>query len=217
MERIVCGGDRVLRLALVIGFLNLQVFALAGESGIVNYRRYTPFFASSGQPSAEQLEWIARQGIERVIYLAYTDNESAIPAEDRIVTGLGMRYVHVPIDFENPTVGDFNLFTRLMQQQPIENTLVHCQVNFRAATFSFLYRVIYLKVPMAEAKVALDSVWEPTPVWFEFIKVVLHDHGMSLECDGCDWGVNEFHQGHTGNAHRAPVWAVMSAASSGRK
>jgi hypothetical protein len=103
-----------------------------------------------------------------------------------------MEYVHIPIDFRNPTVSDFRLFARVMQQQSKAKTLVHCQVNFRASTFSFLYRVIFLNDSIVAAKADLDGVWVANEDWFRFIRSVLRDYGQTHECDDCDWGEHEF-------------------------
>lgn len=159
---------------------------------ISNYRQYSDHFASSGQPSATQLAIFASQGVKRVVYLAFTDNETAIEHEDRTVKELGMEYVHIPVDFMAPTLEDFQLFANVMQQAPETNTLLHCQVNFRASTFSLLYRIIFLDVPILEAKEAFDSVWVPNEVWFVFIQSVLRHYDIDHACEGCDWGVNEF-------------------------
>lgn len=171
----------------------LPTAILAAElAEISNYRSYNETFASSGQPTALQLELVAKSGFDRVIYLAFTDNETAVEFEDRIVKKLGMEYVHIPIIFHQPTLADFHLFSAVMRQSPDAKTLLHCQINLRASTFSFLHRVINLDVPMFEAKEDLDSVWEPDEVWFRFIQTVLGHHDMSHDCDGCDWGSNEF-------------------------
>ena len=159
---------------------------------ISNYRQYSDTFASSGQPDVAQLEVAADSGVKRVIYLAFADNETAIENEDRAVKKLGMEYIHIPVDFMAPTLSDFQLFASVMQQAQDTNTLLHCQVNFRASTFSLLYRVIYLGVPLLEAKEAFDSVWQPNEVWFRFIQSVLGHYDIDYACEGCDWGVNEF-------------------------
>lgn len=135
---------------------------------------------------------IQEQGFERVIYLAFTDNDSAIEHEDRMVKQLGMDYVHIPVDYENPTLADFRTFAEVMGEENTVKTLLHCQVNFRASSFSFLYRVAIQGVPILEAKDDLDSVWVPNETWFRFIRTVLNDYGKSPVCEGCDWGSNEF-------------------------
>lgn len=177
----------------VIILMALPTASLAADlTKISNYHRYSETFASSGQPTAAQLELVATSGVGRVIYLAFTDNETAIEFEDRIVKKLGMEYVHIPVIFHQPTLGDFQLFSNVMLQAPDTKTLLHCQINLRASTFSFLHRVINLNVPMLEAKEGLDSVWEPDEVWFHFIQTVLGHYNIDLHCDGCDWGPNEF-------------------------
>ena len=168
-------------------------FVAADElSEIDNYRQYSPQFSSSGQPSAAQLKAVSDAGFERVVYLAFSDNHTAIEAEDRVVKELGMDYVHIPVDFENPTIEDFEDFASVMNRDQEKRTLLHCQINLRASAFSFLYRVIYADVPIAQAKQDLDAIWQPDKVWYRFIVDVLRQHGISHECDDCDWAENEF-------------------------
>jgi protein tyrosine phosphatase (PTP) superfamily phosphohydrolase (DUF442 family) len=168
-------------------------FVVAADlSDASNYRQYSESLSSSGQPTAEQLQDAAEQGFERIVYLAFTDNHSAIEDEDRVVKQLGMDYIHIPIDFDQPTLADFDLFERSMGEIDTAKTLVHCQVNFRASAFSFLYRVLAEDVAILEAKNDLDSVWVPNEVWYLFILKVLEDRGRSHTCDGCDWAEHEF-------------------------
>ena len=156
-------------------------------SDISNYRDYTETFSSSGQPTSEQLELLKAEGFERVIYLAFTTSGTAIAKEDEIVKELGMEYIHVPVIFDDPTASDFYTFVALMQREPEKKTLVHCQVNFRASSFSFLYQVLYQDVPMDDAKVDLDTVWAPNEAWQELIFSILQEHGKSPHCDFCSW------------------------------
>ncbi len=71
-------------------------------------------------------------------------------------------------------------------------TLVHCQVNFRATVFVFLYRVVIEGVSIIEAKKDLDSAWIPNEDWFKFIHSVLKSYKLLHNCEGCDWGEHEF-------------------------
>lgn len=95
------------------------------------------------------------------------------------------------MDFENPTLADFEDFAAVMNRDKQERTLLHCQINLRASTFSFLYRVIYGGVAMAQAKQDLDAIWVPDEVWYKFSVDVLKQHGLSHMCDACDWAENE--------------------------
>ncbi len=159
----------------------------AGVEEIVNFREYSDALSSSGQPTEAQLQAIADAGYERVVFLAFSDNHESLANEDRLVKGLGMEYAHVPVDWDAPRSSDFYMFAGLMQREPGKKTLVHCQVNFRASTFSFLYRVLHQDVPIGEAKDDLNSVWVPNDTWREFIFDVLEENGRSPHCDTCLW------------------------------
>ena len=181
---------RVLALAACMAVAGSPVRA-AGVAEIVNYREYTPTFASAGQPTAEQLQLLRDEGYERIIYVAFSDQERSLPHEDRLVKELGMEYVHIPVDWDAPTMNDFELISAALGQAPDKKTLLHCQVNFRASAFSFLYRVLYDDVPIAEAKADMNAVWTPNEVWRDLIFEVLASGGVSPDCDGCDWSIGE--------------------------
>ena len=163
----------------------------AGLEDISNFRQYSDGFASSGQPSKRELEQLQEAGFERIVYIAYSDHRNSLENEDRLVKKLGMEYVHIPVEWEQPTKSDFYLFAGAMQRASDKKTLLHCQVNFRASAFSFLYRVIYEDVPVAEAKADMNSVWTPNETWKALIFEVLAENGISHQCDGCDWTVKE--------------------------
>ena len=158
-----------------------------GLADVVNYRQYDPLFASAGQPTREQFQAIRDSGFDRVVYLAFSNSRNALPDEDVVVTELGMDYLHVPVGWEQPRPEAFETFAAYMRQSPDARTLLHCVVNARATAFSFLYRVIHQDVPLAQAKADMNTVWQPTETWRDFIFEVLARHGRSPECDGCDW------------------------------
>lgn len=154
---------------------------------ITNFRQYSSTFASSGQPSREQFSTIAENGFERIVYIAFTNNQNALPDADLVVKGLGMEYMQVPVDFNNPLPSDFYAFADSMRRNTDKKTLLHCQVNARATAFSFLYRVIYADVPLAQAKADMNTVWQPNEVWRDFIFTVLAENDISPDCEDCDW------------------------------
>jgi protein tyrosine phosphatase (PTP) superfamily phosphohydrolase (DUF442 family) len=178
------GLNRIAALILAAG---MSSGAVADLEDISNFRSYSESFASSGQPSKRELGSVRDAGFERVIYLAFTTSGTAIDDEDEIVKELGMDYVHIPVDWENPTSSDFYAFAGVMQSGPSQKTLLHCQVNFRASVFSFLYRVIHEGVGVADAKEDLNSVWQPNETWVRLIFEVLEENSISPECEVCDW------------------------------
>jgi len=164
----------------------------SGLKEVPNYREYSNKFSSAGQPTRKDLHIISGADFKRIIYLAFSDDQTAIAAEDRLVRNHGMQYVQLPVDFNNPTLQDFQTFLAIMRINPEAKTLLHCQVNLRASAFSLLYRVIELGVPIGEAKEALDSVWQPDEIWFRFLVTVLEHYNLSHLCNDCDWGELEF-------------------------
>lgn len=179
--------DRCRFLVTITALVFAGPVAAQSPDTISNYRAYSPTYSSSGQPTEAQLEMLQKNDFERVIYLAYSDQESALEREDRIVKDLGMEYVHIPVEFGAPISSEFDIFAAIMRQAPDKKTLLHCQVNYRASAFSLLYRVIYLDVPLADAKEDMNSVWTPNEVWTKLIFDVLEENGKSPFCDVCDW------------------------------
>lgn len=161
--------------------------AAAELSDISNFRQYSPLFASSGQPMENQFELIGDAGFERIIYIAFSNSGKAISNEDEIVKDLGMEYVHIPVIWDEPKSADFYAFADVMRRYPDKKSLLHCQVNYRATAFSFLYRVLYEGVDVATAKADMNSVWQPNETWQALIFEVLEENGKSAQCEGCSW------------------------------
>ena len=75
--------------------LSALLLALAGQSvlavedapsalqEITNFRQYSEVFASSGQPTEAQLQAVADEGFERVVYIAFTNNQNALLTKTR--------------------------------------------------------------------------------------------------------------------------------------
>ena len=144
-----------LRLAAIAGVcLSVASTALADEE-VINYVAYDAVLSSGGGVTADALARLQADGLERVIFLAYSDQEQSLANEDRVVDELGMDFVHIPVRWDAPDANHFGLFAAILQQSPERPTLVHCQANFRASAFAMLYRVLELGVPLAEAKAAM--------------------------------------------------------------
>ena len=139
-------------------------------SEIYNYRLIDNRYGTSGQPTEDQFHDIRKAGYDMVINLALSGSEYALKEEDKIVTGLGMSYVHIPVDFKAPGTQDFRSFCSLLQTFPDRQIFIHCIANMRVSAFMYLYRVLFLQVPDAEAEKDLSAIWEPDEVWSRFIE-----------------------------------------------
>jgi len=134
-----------------------------------NWRRLDGRITTSGQPSGAQLEGLHGLGVRTIINLGLQSHEKALPDEHAAVTALGMRYVHIPVDFSRPTAEDFTRFCDAMAVDRDHPVHVHCIANFRVSAFIYLYQRDVLNVPEVEARALMDSVWQPGGVWAGFI------------------------------------------------
>jgi protein tyrosine phosphatase (PTP) superfamily phosphohydrolase (DUF442 family) len=145
-------------------------------SEIYSFRAVDDKLGTAGQPTEQQFQTIRESGFEAVINLALPTSDNAIPNEGGVVTGLGMSYVHIPVDFKAPTSQDFRTFCQVMAAFDGRPVFVHCAANMRVSAFVFLYRVLFLHVAVAEAERDLHAIWQPDKVWNKFIRDELKNH-----------------------------------------
>ena len=76
---------------------------MSDPTDIFNWRRLDARITTSGQPTEEQLAAIRDLGVDHVINLALHSHEKSLPDEAASVAGLGMSYIHIPVEFDAPT------------------------------------------------------------------------------------------------------------------
>lgn len=136
---------------------------------IYNYLKIDGVYSTSGQPNEAQFKLISNAGYKLVVNLAPTSKlENSIVEERRILSDLGLRYVHIPVDFMNPTEKDFQSFVDTVDQQ--QDVWVHCAANMRVSAFTYRYRTQVLGESTARAEGDLRKIWEPLGVWADFIQ-----------------------------------------------
>ena len=148
-------------------------------SDIYNFRHINERLGTAGQPTEAQLQLVREAGFEGVINLALPTSDNALGSEGSIVTGLGMFYVHIPVDFKRPTAQDFRAFCGVMEAMQDRRVFVHCAANMRVSAFVFLYRVLRQRVSASEAERDLHAIWQPDEVWGQFIREQLEWDGRS--------------------------------------
>jgi uncharacterized protein (TIGR01244 family) len=136
---------------------------------IYHWHRLDDRITTSGQPTESQLADIAALGVRSVINLGLHSHEKALPDEAASVSALGMRYVHIPVDFQNPTEHDFTAFCAAIEASKDAPVHVHCIANYRVSAFFYRYRRTMLHMDAAQAREDLDQVWSPDAVWTAFI------------------------------------------------
>jgi protein tyrosine phosphatase (PTP) superfamily phosphohydrolase (DUF442 family) len=143
---------------------------------IYNYLYWNEKLSSSGMPKPEQLKSVAGAGVQVVINLATSKSEGAIPNEGELVRSLEMEYVHIPVDWDNPTKQNLDDFMRAMGNHQDKHVLVHCQANYRASAFVSLYRILRQGWQTDDTLEVMHKIWheEENPIWNMFIEDMLN-------------------------------------------
>ena len=136
---------------------------------IFAWRRIDDRITTSGQVTEEQLGQLRDLGISHVINLGLHTHEKALPDEAASVAGLGMTYIHIPVEFDRPTEEDFQRFCTTMDDIQNATVHVHCIVNARVTAFFYRYQRDVLGLPEQEARAVMDTVWRPGGVWASFV------------------------------------------------
>jgi uncharacterized protein (TIGR01244 family) len=136
---------------------------------IYNWRRLDPRITTSGQPTEPQLADIRALGVGHIVNLGLHSHEKALPDEAKSVAALGMAYIHIPVDFQNPTEDDFARFRTVMASLKDVPVHVHCIANYRVSAFLYRYRRDVLGMDEALARRDMAAIWQPDPVWARFV------------------------------------------------
>lgn len=139
---------------------------------IYNYLDVNDRLATSGQPAADQLRAAAAAGFDTIVNLATARSTNALPEEGDLVRSLGMAYIHIPVEWDNPTDEDFAAFEQAMRRLSTARVLLHCAANFRATAFYALYAQKHLGWSEAQAEAFRARIWAGShyPIWEAFMR-----------------------------------------------
>jgi protein tyrosine phosphatase (PTP) superfamily phosphohydrolase (DUF442 family) len=136
---------------------------------------------TAGQPNARTLAGLAAQGFGAVISLVPPGMPDAVAGEEQIVRGQGLEFVDIPVAFNRPTQADVDAFFAAMERLGERKLLVHCQVNMRASSMVFLYRVIVRREEPERAYEAVARVWSPSGPWKALLLAQLRKAGIAFD------------------------------------
>jgi protein tyrosine phosphatase (PTP) superfamily phosphohydrolase (DUF442 family) len=144
--------------------------SISDPEAIYRWHRLDDRVTTSGQPTEEQLAEIQALGVRHVVNLGLHTHEKALPDEAASVSRLGMEYIHIPVDFQNPTEGDFQQFCAVMARLTDVRVHVHCIANARVSAFFYRYHRDVLGWDEAKARAEMEAVWQPNGVWTLFVR-----------------------------------------------
>src|SRR5260370_22269700 len=134
---------------------------MAAPKSIYNGHRLDDRITTSGQPTEPQLADLRALGIRHIINLGLHSHEKALPDEAASVSRLGMTYIHIPVDFQNPTDDDFAKFCAEMARLKELPVHVHCIADYRVSAFFYRYRLDVLRMDEAQAHAEMEQIWHP--------------------------------------------------------
>jgi len=147
-------------------------------NSIKNFVQLTGDVATAGQPTKAELKSIAQAGYQYVINLGMLDHRFAIAEEDKVVSELGLTYIHIPVAFDSPTKEQVRFFCNLMSSLKGKKVFVHCILNYRASAFMYHYLSKVEKRSEANSKSFIFERWELDPVWQELMSWSATDIGL---------------------------------------
>ena len=136
---------------------------------VLNWRRLNDQITLSGQPTETQLAKIRDLGVNHVVNLGPHHNEGALKDEAGTIAELGMKYIYIPVDFDNPTDQNFEAFCDALESLSGHQVHVHCIYNARVTAFFYRYAKIGRGTTEAEAYKLMDGIWRPGNDWAKFI------------------------------------------------
>lgn len=125
--------------------------------------------ASSGQPEPSGIEEIGRAGFKHLLNVALSTSTGALVNEATLAERAGLRYVHLPIDFEQPEPEQAARLFALLEQLRAEPVFVHCAKNMRVSALLSAYRMVLGGVSSRVARADLHAIWEPNHTWRRFV------------------------------------------------
>jgi len=131
---------------------------------------------SSGQLSRADILKLPSLGVEVVVNLAPPTSSNALSGEAELVTGQGLAYVQIPVDWERPALEQFSQFVGVLDTFKGRNIWVHCAMNMRVSAFTYLYRRLVLAESEDAASFPMREVWIPNETWQAFIDQVSKEH-----------------------------------------
>ncbi|MGB6329519.1 MAG: protein tyrosine phosphatase family protein [Halarcobacter sp.] len=142
---------------------------------IINYIKINDNISSSGQPTKEQFEEIAKDNYEIIINLSSDNSENKLENEDEILSKLGLIYIHLPVDFLSPTKKNLKDFIEILSFFSEKKVWVHCIMNYRVSAFMYVYHKYILKTPFENINLEVFEKWSPDEKWQEIMKTSLDE------------------------------------------
>jgi uncharacterized protein (TIGR01244 family) len=108
---------------------------------IRNFLNVTPEFCTGGQPRVEHFATLRAEGVKTVLNLR-RPSEHRADEEQEAVAKAGLKYVNIPIDYQNPTEAQADEFLRITDDPANRPMFIHCTAAIRVGAFWMIRRIV---------------------------------------------------------------------------
>ncbi|HIP61682.1 MAG TPA: hypothetical protein EYG98_03920 [Sulfurovum sp.] len=131
---------------------------------------------TSALPQESDFSLMADDGYEIVISMCQSEDSLTLDNEDAMVTNAGMKYLHLPVDYYEPTMMDYTLLRDILNTIADKKVWLHCTKNYRVSAFMYLYNILERGADRQMAKMSMNSIWKPTDAWENMIEETLEKY-----------------------------------------
>lgn len=160
-------AKKSLRLSVFISSLliNFQVAGLEKDDleSILNFFLITETVGTAGQPTKAQFSAVKNADFSAVVNLNVSNSENALPEEGDIISSLGMKYIHIPVPWDAPSVSHLKQFFAVIDAMEAagDKVFVHCAANYRVSAFMYKYLTLRKNFSPADATSPVLKKWLP--------------------------------------------------------
>lgn len=160
-------AKKSLRLSVFISSLliNFQVAGLEKDDleSILNFFLITETVGTAGQPTRAQFSAVKNADFSAVVNLNVSNSENALPEEGDIISSLGMKYIHIPVPWDAPSVSHLKQFFAVIDTMEAagDKVFVHCAANYRVSAFMYKYLTLRKNFSPADATSPVLKKWLP--------------------------------------------------------
>ncbi|GGX74299.1 protein tyrosine phosphatase family protein [Saccharospirillum salsuginis] len=146
---------------------------------IRNYVQLTENIATAGQPRADQFEVIADAGYQYIINLGMPNHPDAVQEEDKLISELGLGYIHIPVKFDSPTKEQVRTFCKVLSALKDQRVFIHCIMNFRVSAFMYHYLSKIERKSEVKSRSIMFDHWDLEPAWKNLMSWSSRELGLS--------------------------------------
>ncbi len=143
-----------------------------------NFKEVDSLISCSG--TFKSLNWrsLADEGYDLVINLLPERHKYAAFNEKKAIGELGIKYIFIPVDWENPLNSDYDSFESAMKLNKDKKIHIHCAANYRATGFYAIYAYKNLAWSSNKLYEFIASIWQLSdyPIWDKFISTYVKEN-----------------------------------------